>query len=143
MLVVLPDHKMKTKARSFQCNPANLAHRARLLRQRAVTQLKDEPENGPLRNLYNAVKAALVHDQKGMVTQLIPAVGWMALVVVGGEQEAVPLVGWGLTPDGSVVGLVASVHQVVDVTQLPGFISYRDPNNPPLGKAKMLGWHIE
>ena len=49
-------------------NPAELAqelaHRARFLRQLAVKQLKDEPEKGPLRNLYNAFKVALVHDQK-------------------------------------------------------------------------------
>lgn len=41
-----------------------LAHRARFLRQLAVEQLKDEPEKGPLRSLYNAFKVALVHDQK-------------------------------------------------------------------------------
>lgn len=40
-----------------------LAYRARYLRRLAVKQLEDEPEKGPLRNLYNAFKEALVHDQ--------------------------------------------------------------------------------
>ena len=40
-----------------------LAYRARYLRRLALHQLKDEPEKGPLRNLYNAFKVALVHDQ--------------------------------------------------------------------------------
>lgn len=49
-------------------NPAELAqelaYRARYLRRLALTQLEDEPEEGPLRDLYNAFKVALVHDQK-------------------------------------------------------------------------------
>ena len=49
-------------------NPAELAHelayRARYLRRLALRQLEDEPEKGPLRDLYNAFKVALVHDQK-------------------------------------------------------------------------------
>lgn len=49
-------------------NPAELAqelaYRARYLRRLALKQLEDEPEKGPLRNLYNAFKVALVHDQK-------------------------------------------------------------------------------
>jgi hypothetical protein len=49
-------------------NPAELAqelaYRARYLRRLALRQLEDEPEKGPLRNLYNAFKVALVHDQK-------------------------------------------------------------------------------
>ena len=48
-------------------NPAELAqelaYRARYLRKLAVKQLEDEPEKGPLRNLYNAFREALVHDQ--------------------------------------------------------------------------------
>ena len=40
-----------------------LAYRARYLRRLAVKQLEDEPEKGPLRNLYNAFREALVHDQ--------------------------------------------------------------------------------
>lgn len=48
-------------------NPAELAqelaYRARYLRRLAVRQLEEEQENGPLRNLYNAFKEALVHDQ--------------------------------------------------------------------------------
>jgi hypothetical protein len=48
-------------------NPAELAqelaYRARYLRRLALRQLEDEPEKGPLRNLYNAFKVALVHDQ--------------------------------------------------------------------------------
>lgn len=40
-----------------------LAYRARYLRRLAVKQLEEEPEKGPLRNLYNAFKEALVHDQ--------------------------------------------------------------------------------
>lgn len=48
-------------------NPAELAqelaYRARYLRRLAVKQLDEEPERGPLRNLYNAFKEALVHDQ--------------------------------------------------------------------------------
>jgi hypothetical protein len=49
-------------------NPAELAeelaYRARYLRRLALRQLGDEPEKGPLRNLYNAFKVALVHDQE-------------------------------------------------------------------------------
>jgi hypothetical protein len=49
-------------------NPKELAHelayRARYLRRLALKQLGDEQENGPLRDLYNAFKVALVHDQK-------------------------------------------------------------------------------
>jgi len=49
-------------------NPAELAqelaYRARYLRRLALKELEDEPEKGPLRNLYNAFKVALVHDQK-------------------------------------------------------------------------------
>lgn len=49
-------------------NPAELAqelaYRARYLRRLALKQLQDEPEKGPLRNLYKAFKVALVHDQK-------------------------------------------------------------------------------
>ncbi|MEW6734813.1 MAG: type ISP restriction/modification enzyme [Acidobacteriota bacterium] len=48
-------------------NPAELAqelaYRARYLRRLAVKQLQEEPDKGPLRNLYNAFKEALVHDQ--------------------------------------------------------------------------------
>ena len=48
-------------------NPTDLAHelayRARYLRRLAVKQLKEEPKKGQLRNLYNAFKEALVHDQ--------------------------------------------------------------------------------
>ncbi|MFY9510345.1 MAG: type ISP restriction/modification enzyme [Rubrivivax sp.] len=48
-------------------NPAELAqelaYRARYLRRLALKQLEDEPDEGPLRNLYNAFKLALVHDQ--------------------------------------------------------------------------------
>ena len=40
-----------------------LAYRAQYLRRLAVMQLDDEPEKGPLRNLYNAFKEALVHNQ--------------------------------------------------------------------------------
>ena len=49
-------------------NPVELAHelayRARYLRRLALRQLEDEPAKGPLRNLYNSFKMALVHDQK-------------------------------------------------------------------------------
>jgi hypothetical protein len=49
-------------------NPAELAqelaYRARYLRRLALRQLEDEPEKGPLRNLYHAFKVGLVHDQK-------------------------------------------------------------------------------
>lgn len=48
-------------------NPAELAQelafRARYLRRLAIRQLEDEPEEGHLRDLYNAFKEALVHDQ--------------------------------------------------------------------------------
>ena len=48
-------------------NPAELAqelaYRARYLRRLAVKQLEEEPETGHLRELYNAFKEALVHDQ--------------------------------------------------------------------------------
>jgi hypothetical protein len=48
-------------------NPAELAqelaYRARYLRRLALRQLADEPETGPLRDLYNAFKVALAHDQ--------------------------------------------------------------------------------
>ena len=40
-----------------------LAYRARYLRRLAVRQLEEEEEEGPLRNLYDAFKEALVHDQ--------------------------------------------------------------------------------
>jgi hypothetical protein len=40
-----------------------LAYRARYLRRLAAIELKEEKNAGPLRNLYNAFKEALVHDQ--------------------------------------------------------------------------------
>ncbi|MBK7779592.1 MAG: hypothetical protein IPJ58_02155 [Ardenticatenia bacterium] len=39
-----------------------LAYRARYLRRLAVKQLEEEPDEGPLRNLYSTFKEALVHD---------------------------------------------------------------------------------
>lgn len=40
-----------------------LAYRARYLRRLALKELETEEEEGPLRDLYNAFKDALVHDQ--------------------------------------------------------------------------------
>lgn len=53
----------KAKVRNPTELAQELAYRARYLRRLAVKQLEDEPEKGPLRNLYNAFKDTLVHDQ--------------------------------------------------------------------------------
>jgi len=53
----------KAKVRNPTELAQELAYRARYLRRLAVKQLEDELEKGPLRNLYNAFKEALVHDQ--------------------------------------------------------------------------------
>ena len=53
----------KAKVRTPTELAQELAYRARYLRRLAVKQLEEEPENGQLRNLYNAFKEALVHDQ--------------------------------------------------------------------------------
>ena len=53
----------KAKVRNPTELAQELAYRARYLRRLAVKQLEEEPEKGPLRNLYNAFKEALVHDQ--------------------------------------------------------------------------------
>lgn len=53
----------KAKVRNPTELAQELAYRARYLRRLAVKQLEDEPDKGPLRNLYNAFKEALVHDQ--------------------------------------------------------------------------------
>lgn len=54
----------KAKVRNPSELAQELAYRARYLRRLALKQLEEEPERGPLRNLYNAFKVALVHDQK-------------------------------------------------------------------------------
>jgi len=54
----------KAKVRNPTDLAQELAYRARFLRGLALRQLADEPEQGPLRNLYNAFKVALVHDQE-------------------------------------------------------------------------------
>lgn len=54
----------KAKVRNPSELAQELAYRARYLRRIALKQLEDEPKNGPLRNLYDAFKVALVHDQK-------------------------------------------------------------------------------
>jgi hypothetical protein len=54
----------KAKVRNPSELAQELAYRARFLRRLALKQLEDEPEKGPLRDLYNAFKVALVHDQK-------------------------------------------------------------------------------
>ena len=54
----------KAKVRNPTELAQELAYRARYLRRLALKQLEDEPEKGPLRNLYNAFKVALVHDQE-------------------------------------------------------------------------------
>ena len=53
----------KAKVRNPEELAQELAFRARYLRRLALKQLEEEPEKGPLRNLYNAFKEALVHDQ--------------------------------------------------------------------------------
>lgn len=53
----------KAKVRNPTELAQELAYRARYLRRLAVNQLREEREQGPLRNLYNAFKEALVHDQ--------------------------------------------------------------------------------
>jgi flagellar biosynthesis regulator FlbT len=53
----------KAKVRNPTELAQELAYRARYLRRLAVIELHEEQENGPLRNLYNAFKEALVHDQ--------------------------------------------------------------------------------
>jgi len=40
-----------------------LAYRARYLRRLAIKELDEEDDDGPIRNLYNAFKESLVHDQ--------------------------------------------------------------------------------
>ena len=54
----------KAKVRNPEELAQELAYRARYLRRLALRQLEDEPEKGPLRNLYNAFRVALVHDQE-------------------------------------------------------------------------------
>ena len=54
----------KAKVRNPPELAQELAYRARYLRRLALRQLEDEPERGPLRDLYDAFKVALVHDQK-------------------------------------------------------------------------------
>lgn len=54
----------KAKVRNPSELAQELAYRARYLRRLALKQLEDEPEKGPLRNLYEAFKVALVHDQR-------------------------------------------------------------------------------
>lgn len=54
----------KAKVRNPSELAQELAYRARYLRRLALKQLQDEPETGPLRDLYDAFKVALVHDQK-------------------------------------------------------------------------------
>lgn len=53
----------KAKVRNPTELAQELAYRARYLRRLAVRQLEDEPNTGPLRNLYKAFKEVLVHDQ--------------------------------------------------------------------------------
>lgn len=53
----------KAKVRNPTELAQELAYRARYLRRLAVKQLEEEQDKGPLRNLYNAFKEALVHDQ--------------------------------------------------------------------------------
>lgn len=53
----------KAKVRNPTELAQELAYRARYLRRLAVKQLDEEQDKGPLRNLYNAFKEALVHDQ--------------------------------------------------------------------------------
>lgn len=52
----------KKRCKSYEL-AYELAYRAQHLRRQSIDQLKDEPENGSLRDLYNAFKVALVHDQ--------------------------------------------------------------------------------
>ena len=53
----------KAKVRNPGDLAQELAYRARYLRGLAVIELEEEKSKGPLRNLYNAFKEALVHDQ--------------------------------------------------------------------------------
>ena len=53
----------KAKVRNPTELAQELAYRARYLRRLAVQQLGDEPEKGPLRNLFNTFKKTLIHDQ--------------------------------------------------------------------------------
>lgn len=53
----------KAKVRNPSELAQELAFRARYLRRLAVKQLEEEPKKGPLRDLYNAFKEALVHNQ--------------------------------------------------------------------------------
>jgi hypothetical protein len=54
----------KAKVRNPPELAQELAYRARYLRRLALKQLEDEPKRGPLRNLYDAFKVALMHDQE-------------------------------------------------------------------------------
>ncbi|MEI7671444.1 MAG: hypothetical protein WCK00_04970, partial [Deltaproteobacteria bacterium] len=53
----------KAKVRNPTELAQELAYRARYLRRLALKELEAEKKEGPLRDLYNAFKAALVHDQ--------------------------------------------------------------------------------
>src|SRR5262249_29470753 len=53
----------KAKVRNPSELAQELAYRARYLRRLAVRQLQEEPQKGPLRNLYNAFTEALIHNQ--------------------------------------------------------------------------------
>lgn len=69
-----------------------------------------------------------------MNTQLIPAVGWVAIYENEGTSVARPLVGWlkepsrgqsdGSVPEWIVSGLVADVSKVVYAESLEGFSTY-------------------
>ncbi len=54
----------KAKVRKPTQLAQQLAYRAQYLRRLAAKELEDQPKKGPLRDLYNAFKEALVHDQK-------------------------------------------------------------------------------
>lgn len=53
----------KAKVRNPTELAQELAYRARYLRRLAIKELENEKTEGPLRDLYNAFKQALVHDQ--------------------------------------------------------------------------------
>jgi predicted helicase len=53
----------KAKVKNPKELAEELAYRARYLRKLAINQLDEEKDEGPLRNLYNAFKESLIHDQ--------------------------------------------------------------------------------
>ncbi len=63
----------------------------------------------------------LEHDD---ITMIIPATGWFARFECDDGEEATPLVAWGLTRGGDVVGLDADSGWVDVCKEVSNFVGY-------------------